>query len=97
MLDSNQVAQIGETAQAVKTQVTANWPFICAVALWLRTELKNFSEYVMGHGGFGMMAIKLLWNPPTRPGELSEQYKYGVPPPQPPPLPTALQKPKDAQ
>lgn len=63
MIDSNQVAQIGETVQSVKTQVSLNWPFICAVALWLRTELKNVSEYIIGHGGFWMIVKKLWWNP----------------------------------
>lgn len=64
MIDTNQIQQAASDVAAIKSQVAANWPAICAGALWLRTELKNFSEYVISHGGLGWMFCKLFWNPP---------------------------------
>lgn len=65
MIDTNQIQQAAQDVAAVKNTVATNWPAICAGALWLRTELKNFSEYVIGHGGIGFMLLKLIWNPPA--------------------------------
>ena len=67
MIDTNQIQQAVQDAAVIKSQVSANWPAICAGALWLRTELKNFSEYIIGHGGLGMIVKKLLWNPEVKP------------------------------
>ncbi|HEV2691405.1 MAG TPA: hypothetical protein VG347_00765 [Verrucomicrobiae bacterium] len=61
--DTNQVAQALQAADMVRDHVQTNWPAICAGALWLRTEVKNVSEYVIGHGGLGMIVKKLFWNP----------------------------------
>lgn len=70
MIDTNQVNQVAETAQAVHAQLTANWPAICAAAVIVARELRNFNlwvvgvaEFVIRHGGAGMILKKLLWNP----------------------------------
>ena len=67
MIDTNQINQAVAMAADVKAQVATNWPAICAGALWLRTELKNVSEYIISHGGLGMIIKKLLWNPGVPP------------------------------
>lgn len=70
MIDTNSINQFSENAQVVKTQVQANWPFICAAAVLIRTELKNFNawcvgvaEFFMRHGGVVLVLKKVLWNP----------------------------------
>jgi hypothetical protein len=69
MIDTNQVQQAADTAQAVKQQVEINWTAICAACLWLRTELKAFNawarvvlEYGIQHGGVLKMAAKFFYN-----------------------------------
>jgi len=64
--DTNAIHQAVQNAVEIKQQVSANWPAICAGALWLRTELKNVSEYIIGHGGLGWLLLKLIWNPPVK-------------------------------
>ena len=66
MIDTNQIQQAAQDVAAVKNTVATNWPAICTTALWLRTELKNVSEYIIGHGGAAMIVKKLIWNPPTK-------------------------------
>ena len=70
MIDTNQINQAGEVVQAVKAQVTYNWPAICAVCALLARELRNLNawlfqaaEFVIKHGGMVMIGKKLIWNP----------------------------------
>jgi len=70
LIDTNQVQQAAETVAAVKSQVTANWPAICAASVIVARELRNFNlwcvgvaEFVIRHGGAAVIAKKLLWNP----------------------------------
>ena len=65
-MSTNDLNQVIDNVAVVKTQVATNWPAICAGALWLRTELKNVSEYIIGHGGLGWLLFKLIWNPPVK-------------------------------
>lgn len=68
MIDTNQIEQAGQVAGAIKQQVTANWPAICAGLVWLRVELKNindwafgFAEYAIAHGGIVRFLAKIIW------------------------------------
>lgn len=70
MMDTNQFNQGIVVAQ----QVQANWPMICAAAVIVSRELRNFNvwlkavmEWVISHGGFGWILWKLVWNPPVKP------------------------------
>jgi hypothetical protein len=70
MIDTNQLNEVAQNAAVIKSQLAANWPAICAAALWVRTELKNFNhwffdfaEYSIAHGGIGMFIKKFFWNP----------------------------------
>lgn len=70
MIDTNQIAQAAQDAAAIKAQVALNWPAICAAAVIVARELRNFNlwcvgvaEFVIKHGGALMIARKLLWNP----------------------------------
>ncbi len=69
-IDTNSVAQAFEKAAFVKSQVQANWPMICAVAVIVARELRNFNawvrslaEFVIAHGGILMITKRLFWNP----------------------------------
>jgi hypothetical protein len=66
-VNTNDPQQLLDHAIAIKQQVETNWPAICAAALWLRTEIRNVAEYIIGHGGIGMLLLKLFWNPPWNP------------------------------
>ena len=73
MLDTNQINQVFVEGQQVKDQVQANWPTICAAAVIVARELRNFNlwcvglaEFVIKHGGIAWLAWKLFWNPPTK-------------------------------
>ena len=78
-LDTNQVNQVAAVAVDVKTQVSANWPAICAAALWCRTELNNLNrwalavaEYSIAHGGVIAFVQKFFWNPPAKVAALGQ-------------------------
>ncbi|HEV2692237.1 MAG TPA: hypothetical protein VG347_05020 [Verrucomicrobiae bacterium] len=67
--DTNQVAQALQAADMVRDHVQTNWPAICAVAIWLRAELKTFNqwakmvvEYSIAHGGVVKLIGKSIWN-----------------------------------
>jgi hypothetical protein len=69
-IDTNQIAQAAADAVAIKAQVQANWPAIAACAVVVARELGNFNtwcagiaEWIIKHGGIGMLVKKLLWNP----------------------------------
>jgi len=71
MLDTNQIAQIGQTAQVIKTQINPWLPAI-AIAAWLGRELNRFIawseiavERIVAHGGLIKILCKLFWNSET--------------------------------
>lgn len=87
MLDTNSISQAGEVVTAVKAQVTANWPAICAAAVIVARELKNLNgwavrvaEYIISHGGLGKIVCKLVWNPePNLKSEISNLKSLTAP------------------
>lgn len=69
MIDTNQVQQIAETANAVKLQLQPWIPAIGVGAAWLVKEIgrtNGWLEYVAGkiiaHGGIIKLIVKLFWN-----------------------------------
>jgi len=73
MIDTNLINQTGEVVKAAHEQLSANWPAICAAAVLIARELKNFNAWLAGvagfviqHGGLGCLLWKLLWNPPAK-------------------------------
>lgn len=71
--DTNQVTQVAQTVAAVKTQLSPYLPALAVAAGWAGRELRNFNawcfqaaDYVIGHGGLGMIVKQLLWNPAQR-------------------------------
>jgi hypothetical protein len=70
MIDTNQISQAAQDAAAIHAQLSANWPAICAAAVIVARELRNFNlwivgvaEFVIRHGGAALILKKLLWNP----------------------------------
>ena len=70
MMDTNQINSAFDTAQALHARMSANWPAICAAAVLVARELKNFNLWLAGaagfvirHGGAVMILRKLIWNP----------------------------------
>ena len=73
MIDTNTISQANDTALAAKAVAQQWWPTLCAVAVIVARELRNFNvwlvsvaDYVISHGGIGLIIKKLLWNPPTK-------------------------------
>jgi hypothetical protein len=69
MLDTNQIAQIGQTAQVIKTQINPWLPAIAIAAAWLGRELNRFitwseiaAEKIVAHGGLIKILCKFFWN-----------------------------------
>jgi hypothetical protein len=69
MLDTNQINQLGETAQAVKTQLSPWLPALAIAAAWLGRELNRFvawsavvTDKIIAHGGIIKIAVKIFWN-----------------------------------
>lgn len=69
MLDTNQINQLGETAQAVKTQLSPWLPAMAVAAAWLGRELNRFAawstiaaEKIIVHGGIVKIIAKIFWN-----------------------------------
>lgn len=69
MLDTNQIAQLGQTAQAIKTQLNPWLPALAIAAAWLGRELHRLAawsnsagEKIIAHGGLGKILMKLFWN-----------------------------------
>ena len=72
MIDTNQIQQAGEAAQAVAAELKTNWPAISLALALAARELGNFNrwvvnvlEFVIRHGGIGWLLCKLVWNPPA--------------------------------
>jgi hypothetical protein len=70
MLDTNQVQQVAAVAAEAKAQLTPWLPAIAIGAAWLGREIRNLNawlfnaaEFVIQHGGIGMILAKLVWNP----------------------------------
>ncbi|HTR42832.1 MAG TPA: hypothetical protein VMH87_14560 [Pseudomonadales bacterium] len=69
MLDTNQINQLGETAQAVKTQLSPWLPALAIAAAWLGRELNRFAAWsavaadkIIAHGGILKIIGKIFWN-----------------------------------
>ena len=69
MIDTNQINQLGETAQAVKTQLSPWLPALAVAAAWLGRELNRFvawsaitAEKIIAHGGIVKIIAKIFWN-----------------------------------
>lgn len=69
MLDTNQILQLGQTAQAIKTQVNPWLPALAIAAAWLGRELNRFiawsriaAEKIIAHGGVIKILAKIFWN-----------------------------------
>lgn len=69
MIDTNQIAQLGETARAIKTQLNPWLPALAIAAAWLGRELnrlaawsQNAAEKIIAHGGLIKIVTKLFWN-----------------------------------
>ena len=80
MIDTNQLAQAAQDVAVVKSQVSANWPAICAGAVIVARELRNFNlwvvgvaEFVIRHGGAALILKKLIWNPAALPPAASKE------------------------
>jgi hypothetical protein len=78
MIDTNSIVQLGQTAQAVKNQISPWLPAMAVAAAWLGRELNRLAawsaeaaEKIMAHGGVIKIAAKLFWNeapsPPPSP------------------------------
>jgi hypothetical protein len=72
MLDTNQIAQLGQTAQVIKAQINPWLPAIAIAAAWLGRELNRFiiwanftAEKIIAHGGLIKILCKLFWNSET--------------------------------
>lgn len=70
MIDTNTIQQVGDVVQAAKAQWAANGPALALGAALVAREIGRFNawcvgvaEFVIRHGGLGMIAKKLLWNP----------------------------------
>ena len=73
IIDTNQIQQAAEAAQAVAAEVKTNWPAISAAAFIIARELGNLNrwlvnvaEFIIKHGGIGWLIWKLVWNPPSK-------------------------------
>jgi len=69
MLDTNQINQLAETAQAVKTQLGPWLPALAVAAAWLGRELNRFVAWseiavnkIIVHGGMVKIITKIFWN-----------------------------------
>lgn len=69
MIDTNQINQLGETAQAVKTQLSPWLPALAVGAAWLGRELNRFAAWsatttdkIIAHGGVIKIIAKIFWN-----------------------------------
>ena len=72
MLDTNQIAQLGQTAQVIKSQLNPWLPAIAIAAAWLGRELNRFIAWseiaagkIVAHGGLIKILCKLFWNSET--------------------------------
>ena len=69
MIDTNQIQQLGQTAQAIKTQLNPWIPALAIAAAWIGRELNRFAtwsgaaaEKIITRGGIIKITLKLFWN-----------------------------------
>lgn len=69
MLDTNQIIQLGQTAQAIKTQLNPWLPAIAIAAAWLGRELHRLTDWsgaaaekIITHGGLIKILLKIFYN-----------------------------------
>lgn len=69
MLDPNQITELGQTAQVIKTQLNPWLPALAIAAGWAGRELnractsaKSGAEWLLSHGGLLKLIVKLFWN-----------------------------------
>ena len=72
MLDTNQIVQLGQTAQVIKTQLNPWLPAFAIAAAWLGRELNRLLAWseiaiakIIAHGGLIKIFCKLFWNSET--------------------------------
>jgi hypothetical protein len=72
MIDTNQITQLGQTADVIKAQLNPWLPALAIAAAWLGRELNRFiawaeivSEKIISHGGLVKILCKLFWNSET--------------------------------
>jgi hypothetical protein len=68
--DTNQINQLAQTAQVVKTQLSPWLPALAVAAAWLGRELNRFIAWsetaaakIIAHGGIIKIIGKLFYNP----------------------------------
>ena len=69
MLDTNQIVQLGQTAQVIKMQLNPWLPALAIAAAWLGRELNRLIAWaeiaavkIVAHGGLVKILCKLFWN-----------------------------------
>ncbi len=69
MIDTNQIAQLGQTAEVIKAQINPWLPALAIAAAWLGRELNRFIAWseiaatkIVAHGGLIKILGKLFWN-----------------------------------
>jgi len=69
MIDTNSITQLGQTAQAIRTQLNPWLPALAIAAAWLGRELNRLAawsasatEKIIAHGGLIKLIGKLFWN-----------------------------------
>lgn len=69
MIDTNQIQQLGDAAQAVKSQLQPWIPAMAVGAAWLGREIANFNAWllsvsgkIIAHGGVLRIIGKLIYN-----------------------------------
>jgi hypothetical protein len=67
--DTNQINQLAQTAQDVKTQLSPWLPALAVAAAWLGRELNRFTiwsetaaDKIIAHGGIIKIIGKIFWN-----------------------------------
>jgi hypothetical protein len=68
--DTNQINQLAQTAQDLKTQLNPWLPALAVAAAWLGRELNRFAfwgetaaDKIIAHGGIIKIIGKLFYNP----------------------------------
>jgi hypothetical protein len=67
--DTNQINQLAQTAQAVKTQLSPWLPALAVAAAWFGRELNRLAAWsqtaadqIIAHGGLIKLLAKIFWN-----------------------------------
>jgi hypothetical protein len=69
MLNTNSIIELGQTAQAIKTQLNPWLPALAVAAAWSGRELNRFiawstvaADKIIAHGGLIKLLGKIFWN-----------------------------------